>query len=294
MAKWTGKKRNYQQEVVDSIVAELENGTAPWVKQWQGGDSDKNIVTNHVYSGINSLILWMHSAKFGYTSTLWITANDCKKLGADFSGTKGKWVSLFRPIQCIKKNDDGEVTNSWVNYTTFRVCNVEEIKNLKHKRLDEQKASVKTTNERNLDFARDVAKTGDKIITGGNQPCYSVTQDVIRMPELSAFTSGEHYDATLAHELTHWSGAKTRLDRFENKRTRKCYAFEELIAELGSAFSARKYGISGDLRHASYIASWIKLLKDDPKALFSAASLASKAVEFLFPQEASDEVAEAA
>jgi antirestriction protein ArdC len=117
---------------------------------------------------------------------------------------------------------------------------------------------------------------------GSDCACYIPSKDFIILPAEQAFTSREHYLATALHELGHWSGAKHRLNRDLSTRfgTRE-YAAEELIAELNAAFLCAHLGIKGELRHSEYIGSWITLLKEDNRAIFTAASKASQAAEFL-------------
>ena len=105
------------------------------------------------------------------------------------------------------------------------------------------------------------------------------------MPELKAFRDGESYYATLAHEMTHWTRHESRLNRdLGRKRFADAgYAMEELVAEIGAAFLCADLGITPETRddHAAYIASWLKVLKDDKRAIFTAASHAQKAADYL-------------
>jgi len=105
------------------------------------------------------------------------------------------------------------------------------------------------------------------------------------MPPFECFRDAESHAATLAHELTHWTRHASRLDRDLGRKRfgDDGYAIEELVAELGSAFLCADLRITPEVRedHASYIECWLKVLKGDKRAIFSAASHASKAVEFL-------------
>jgi antirestriction protein ArdC len=110
------------------------------------------------------------------------------------------------------------------------------------------------------------------------------------MPHKSAFDSEASYYATAFHELTHWAGHETRLDRVKGKRfADPQYAFEELVAEMGAAFLCQDYGIQGELRHAGYIQSWLKALRDDSKAVFKAAAYAQKAATYINSLDATAE-----
>lgn len=138
-----------------------------------------------------------------------------------------------------------------------------------------------------------IASTGATIRIGGNKACYVPSLDFISLPEKHQFESLPHYYATALHELGHWTGAKPRLDReLKGRFHEKAYAAEELIAELTAAFLCAHLGIEGKLRHAEYIASWVSLLREDAKAIFTASSQASKAADYL--RTFSEVVAEAA
>jgi antirestriction protein ArdC len=129
------------------------------------------------------------------------------------------------------------------------------------------------------------AATGAVVRHGGNRAYYSISTDHVQMPPIEAFRDAESYYATRAHETTHWTRHKSRLDRdFGRKRFGdEGYAIEELVAELGSAFLSADLDLTPEVRddHAAYIASWIKVLKDDKRAIFSAASHAQRAADFL-------------
>jgi antirestriction protein ArdC len=143
------------------------------------------------------------------------------------------------------------------------------------------------------------ASTGVQVIHGGNMACYSVTHDHIRMPPFETFRDAESYYATLGHEQIHATRHSSRLGRdFGRKRWGdEGYAMEELCAELGAAFLCSDLALTPEVRddHASYVASWLKVLKDDKRAVFTAASHAQKAVDFLSglqkPQEANEKAA---
>ena len=126
------------------------------------------------------------------------------------------------------------------------------------------------------------AASGAVINHGGDKAFYSPAQDFIQMPQKTDFKNEAAYYATLLHELTHWSGAASRLNRdLSGRFGNEAYAAEELVAELSAAFLCAQYQINGDLRHAGYIASWLRVLKSDNKAIFKAAALAQKAADYI-------------
>ena len=142
-----------------------------------------------------------------------------------------------------------------------------------------------------------IAATGADIRDNGDIACFVPLGDFIAMPLRSSFKTEEGFLATILHELGHWAGGEKRLDRkLDNRFGTKAYAAEELIAEMTSAFLCAHLGIEGELRHAGYIADWLKLLKEDNRAIFTAASKASQAADYLmaFSVPAKEDDAEAA
>ena len=129
------------------------------------------------------------------------------------------------------------------------------------------------------------ASTRASIQHGGSSGFYSPGRDIVQMPELPTFRDRESYYATLAHEMTHWTRHPKRLERdFGRKRWGdEGYAMEELVAELGSAFLSADLDLTPEVRadHASYIESWLKVLKDDKRAIFTAAAHAQRAADYL-------------
>jgi antirestriction protein ArdC len=127
--------------------------------------------------------------------------------------------------------------------------------------------------------------TGATVRHGGNMAFYAISHDRVQMPPIGAFRDAESYYATLAHEMTHWTRHPSRLDRdFGRKRFGdEGYAMEDLVAELGSAFLSADLELTPEIRddHAAYIASWLKVLKEDRRAVFTAASHAQRAADYL-------------
>ena len=129
------------------------------------------------------------------------------------------------------------------------------------------------------------AATAADIRNGGNKAYYSISTDHVQMPPFELFRNAESYYATLAHEVTHWTRHEKRLDRdFGRKRFGdQGYAMEELVAELGAAFLSADLDLTPEVRedHAAYIDGWLKVLKEDRRAIFTAASHAQRAADFL-------------
>ena len=285
----TTKESPYK-TITDNIIKELEKGVIPWVKPWTC-EIPKNCSTGRNYSGVNILALWQQAEKKGYKKQNWLTFNQAKSLGGRIKkGEKGTQIVLVRDIQ-IKPKEKVTLTKNSKEKTTpedqeksktikllkkYTVFNIEQTEN-----LPEEFYSEKTVLQ-NPEINSIIKKTGATIQHGGNKAYFSPGSDSINLPSPHNFESMPHYYSTAFHELGHWTGGKTRLNRNQSgKFGSKEYAKEELIAELSSAFSCAKVGIKGKLRHASYIQSWLKLLREDERALLSASSLASKATDFL-------------
>jgi len=267
---------NIYQEITDSIIAELEKGAAPWVKPWNAPNgADKNIVSQKPYRGINRLILAMHG--LNYSVPVWGTYKQWDELGGNVrKGEKGTKIVFWS--KASKENEQGEKSEYAFAkaYFVFNVAQVDgiEIVPSSDKLNDNQK--IEKCEQR-------IRDTGANIITGGDTACFIQSSDIIKMPEIGTFLSSENYYATAFHELTHWTSEKNRCDRDLSKGRfgNSEYAFEELVAELGAAFLCSQHGIKGDLRHAGYIENWLKVLKNDNKAIFKASALAQAATDYI-------------
>ena len=167
----------------------------------------------------------------------------------------------------------------------YTVFNVEQIENLPAHYYAKVEPKHATALERIEAVEKFVASTGAVIKHGGNRAFYRMGDDFVQMPELQAFKNTESYYATAAHEITHWTRHPSRLDRsFDQKRFGDSgYAMEELVAEIGSAFLCADLEITPEPRedHAAYIESWLKALKNDKRAVFTAASHAQRATDYL-------------
>jgi antirestriction protein ArdC len=164
----------------------------------------------------------------------------------------------------------------------YTVFNVDQCENLPDSVNTGKPMSVRNPDTRDEIADAFLGSTGADIREGHGEACYIPSRDFISMPAFAGFKDANHFYNVAFHELTHWTGHKSRLDRDLTKRfgTRN-YAAEELIAELGAAFLCAEFGFDGDVGNAGYIASWIELLKADKRAFFTACSQASKAADYL-------------
>lgn len=269
------------QHVTDGIIKSLEAGTVPWTRPWKSSRAVKgsvmphNFATGRPYSGINVPILWSRAADNGYDEHSWLTYQQATAAGGQVRKGEKFCTVVFTKKLTFKEEDD--TTRKASMLRQFFVFNVAQIDGLK-----EPEIKPETPEAREAKTEAFIKETGAQIQHGGNKACYIPSLDFVALPEFNQFRSPQHYYATALHELGHWSGAESRLDRDLQGRfgTRK-YAAEELVAELTAAFLCAHLGIEGELRHAEYIASWIELLKHDERAIFTASSKASQAADYL-------------
>jgi len=281
--------RDLYQEITNTIVAQLEAGTVPWVKPWRdkGGMVEAglpyNAVTKRQYNGINVPILWGTGGAKGYAGGGWLTFNQARKAGGMVrKGERGTMIVFAQ--QVTRENDDGK-TRSFPILKSFTVFHVSQCDG-----LPDDVNAIPETPKVEPDHVLDwVCRAGARVEHGGNRAFYTTARDHIQMPMKKDFRDAESYAATLLHEATHWSGGPARLNRTFGKRFGDdAYAAEELVAEIGAAFLCGRLGIRGQLQHADYIASWLKVLRNDKRAIFTAASAASKAADYLAGQAGED------
>lgn len=278
-------RTDFYADITDKIVQMLESGVRPWAKSWTSAEVSRPLRhTGEPYQGVNVLVLWAESITKGYTSPFWMTFKQATEYGAFVKkGEKGTvvvYANRFTKTETDANGDEVEKTIPFLK--AYYVFNAGQIEGLpaKFSQLTMKRSPV----EINATAAAFVAQTGAIIKHGGNKAYYSPVLDYIQLPAPEAFRDGASYHSTEAHELTHWTGHATRLDRLLDKRFGSdAYAAEELIAELGAAFLCADWGISAEPRpdHASYLKSWISVMKADKKAIFTAAAHAQKATDYL-------------
>lgn len=278
----TRSKTDVYQTVTNSIIESLEREVKPWVCPWKckGAVSGipSNFSTGKAYTGMNIMLLWCSAAKHGFQDPRWLTYHQATEQAAQVrKGETGTTGIFYKTLE--KENDAGELERIPM-LKTFTVFNIEQTDGLN---LDEEIGPQPVTEFDPLPGVEALfQRTGANINERGQQAFYQPSTDEIWLPERHLFADAANFYATGLHELVHWTGAKSRLDRGKGgKFGSESYAFEELIAELGCAFLMADLGVSGEVQHESYIASWLKTLKDDKRYIFQAASAASKAHRFL-------------
>ncbi|MGH9809134.1 MAG: ArdC family protein [Terriglobia bacterium] len=279
-------KRDLYEDVSRRIIAELEAGAAPWIKPWSaspGANTPCNAATNRPYSGCNVVLLWMAQAA-GYRTPRFLTFKQALELGGNVrKGEHGTKVYFVKQLQVRDKDAQDDAAARVVpmlrEYTVF---NVDQCDGLPDSIRAGKPMRVRNPDTRDALADKFLRATSADIREGHGEAYYVPSKDFISMPAFAAFKGADHFYNVAFHELTHWSGYKSRLDRdLKNRFGSRDYAAEELVAELGAAFLSAEFGFDGDVRNAGYIATWIELLKSDKRAFLTACSRASKAADYL-------------
>jgi len=275
--------------VTERILEKLEAGTVPWHKPWAGGGCPQNLVSGKEYRGVNIFLLGSQ----GFTSPFWVTFKQAKQLGGSVrKGEHGTpcifWKFLARDTENPVTGETETKQIPLIRY--YSVFNVEQCDSISHRRLEVEHDEPKPFNP---------IEAAEAIVSGYPEPptiahdgrgsaYYRPATDSIHMPKQETFDSEEHYYATLFHEMGHSTGSESRLARpgvtnpirYGSHR----YSQEELCAEMSSAFLLAEAGIdSGSLMNnsASYVASWVKALRDDKKLVVLAAAQAQRAADHI-------------
>jgi antirestriction protein ArdC len=287
----SSEKSDVYTRVTDKIIADLEQGVRTWMQPWNAGSTAGRIVRplrhNGVpYSGINILMLWAEASEKGFASPIWMTFKQSLELNAHVrKGEKGSLVVYANSITRTEEDGKGEETEREIHYMKgYTVFNVEQVEGLPEHYYSKPEVQL-TQVEHNAQAEAFFAGLKADIRYRGDRAFYSLDGDYIQMPIIEAFKDPESFYATLAHESSHWTRHPSRLDRSFGRKAwgDEGYAQEELVAELASAFLCADLSLTPEVRddHAAYIASWLTVLKNDKRAIFSAAAHAQKAVEFL-------------
>ncbi len=251
---------------------------------------------------MNILLLWGETVAKGYAAPIWMTYKQAQELGGQVrKGEHGSLVVYANSITRTETNEKGEDTEREIPFMKgYTVFNVEQVDGLPA-HYYAQPVNPLPLAERIENADRFMSNTAATIQHGGNSAFYAPSRDVIQLPPFEAFKDKKSYYATALHELTHWTKHEKRLNRdFGRQRFGDTgYAREELVAELGAAFLCADLGITPEIRddHAAYLDHWLKVLKEDKRAIFSAAAHAQRAADFLNslqPQQQAEEESAAA
>jgi antirestriction protein ArdC len=268
-------KRDLYADVSARILAELESGAAPWVKPWSatpGQNVPQNAVSNRPYSGCNVILLWLARIR-GWSTPRFLTFKQAIEAGGNVrkgeSGTKVYFVKQLRVTEGEGAEQDTRLIPMLREYTVF---NVDQCEGLPDSIRAGKPMRVRNPETRDALADEFLRSTGADIREGHGEAYYLPSHDFISMPAFEAFKGADHFYATAFHELTHWTGHKSRLDRdLKTRFGAHEYAAEELVAELGAAFLCAEFGFDG----------WIELLRADKRAFFTACSKAWKATDHL-------------
>ena len=267
--------------LINSTVLEaLESGVNPWRKTWRNihdHGMPHNLKSKRNYSGANVVILGLQEAP----CNAWVTYKQAVELGGNVR--KGAKSSVVYFWQFLEKEEDG-VKRKIPMVRTYRVFNASrDCDGLEHL-IEKAKGDVGESRPVNA-LADYIEREGIGLSHGTNQPCYVPIIDQIQMPHESAFDNPDHYQGVLAHEAIHSTGHESRLGRLKERAAfgGENYAFEELVAELGSCYVCAQVGVEPDFDNsASYLKSWLTALKDNDSWLVSAGGKAQKAADFIF------------
>ena len=287
----TRKRGDLYQTVTNKIIAQLEAGAVPWVQPW-GRDGiqtpfglPQNAATGNTYSGINILLLWGAAIETQRSTQTWLTFKQALGLGGCVRkgerGTTVCYADTFIPkVEAERAQATGDHPQRIGFLKRYTVFNADQCEGLPD-HLYENAAPLPQCEA--IPRAEALIKaTGSDFRIGGDKAFFMPSDDFIQVPPQPAFRDQIDYYRTCFHELGHWTGHKTRLDRaLTGNFGSKDYAREELVAEMASAFICAAQDIIPTVRHADYLANWLQVLKEDKRAIFRAASLASKAADFV-------------
>ena len=303
------RTEKFYADLTNKIVGLMETEGGNWAKPWTATASagmPHNVVTGRAYTGGNVMWLMLEAMDKGFASNEWATYKqldsvinkgwEANPLDGMFpneksqvnpkkqvirKGEKATAILIFKAIAKVNK-ETGEKERFFMA-RTYNVFNIAQLEEIPEKWIVDE-ADAPDPLEVDADALAWIDAIGADIRYGGDRAFFAIVQDYIQVPNVDDFHSAAGFFGTIAHELTHWTGHEDRLDReIANRFGSDKYAGEELVAELGAAFLSVEHGLTVEPRadHARYLNSWIKNLKEDPKAIYRASSAAVKAVEFL-------------
>lgn len=284
------RKLNVYGAITEKIARAIKEAKGSYQMPWHTGDVPlhvpTNAVTDHPYRGVNILSLWIDASRKGFPSAKWASYKQWQTLGAQVRrGQTGSLIIFYKALEQTELEKElGELPRNVAKATW--VFNAAQVDNW----LPPDSPPILSEFQIDEGVTAFIEAVGANIEHGYSMARYRPDMDRIEMPSPSWFidtktqTAREGYHSTLLHELTHWTGASHRLDRLQSGRPGKhAYAFEELIAELGAAFMCAAFKITNEPRldHAAYVAGWLEVFNDDPRAIFTASHRAQQAIEYL-------------
>ena len=297
-------KYDVYEEVTNQIIAALEQGVKPWECPWQTNAAALPLrVTGDSYRGINYVLLSLKAWAEGYRNPVWMTFKQAKDLGGMVrKGEKSSLVVKYGTFEAKEDGQEGEAEAKTRGYLkAYRVFNVQQIDGLEDQFPTPEETEPLAT--RPIEQLSHVAAAMIESMVvgyaeGGDRACYIPSKDQVHMPELPKFKAAELFYSTLFHELSHATGHADRCDRTKEKGGSKfgnaIYAMEELVAEISAAMMGAQLGFQpGHIEDsAAYVQSWLKVLRDDKRAIVRAAAAAQRSADYLMAK--AGEFAEAA
>ncbi|WP_095205341.1 ArdC family protein [Mesorhizobium carmichaelinearum] len=278
--------------VTAEIIAAIEQGAgewrAPWFHNGTSATRPTNISSGKRYRGINTVALWVAAMASGYGDGLWGTYRQWQDAGAQVrKGERSTTVVLWKQIAFSEPaghdGDDDEGGHRRMFARAFSVFNVAQVDGYERPPTD-----TLPENERFAHAEAFIANLGIKTVFGGSEAYYLPSSDTVFMPDFASFRDAASFYGIMLHECGHASGAKHRLDRdLSGRFGSAAYAAEECVAEILSGLVLADQGIAHHPRpdHAAYLASWLKKLNGDPRAIFTAASKAQQAADWMHAQQ---------
>jgi antirestriction protein ArdC len=275
--------------ITDAIIKKLEEGTSPWRRPWTSSSSIERPVRacGKPYRGINTIWLWHVAEQRGFTMPTWMTYRQAEELGGQVRKGEKSTFAVFYKSYGKSEADPAtgeDKTSQRRVLKTYNVFNVSQIDGLPDRFVVPPAPRLRPPETHRAEIDAFIAASGATIISGGSRACYIPSLDVVHMPDWQDFESYAQYGAVAAHELSHWTGNPSRLNRdMSGGFGSEAYAREELCAEISACYIGVELGLPVTHldNHASYIASWIKILKHDERALLSAAAKAEAASDYL-------------
>lgn len=276
------ERADVYQKITDAIVASIEAGVGRWEMPWHKAAGVPRNITGKAYRGINIVSLWGASQQKGYECQTWATYKQWQERNCQVrKGEKSTAVTFWKFFgkSESESDDDTPESRSIPFARMYHVFNAHQVDGFTMPTSADERH-----NERIQAAESFVGTLGATIRTGEPRAYYAPSLDFVNMPRIELFRDSAAYYGTLLHELTHWTGHESRVNRcMKGRFGDSAYAMEELIAELGAAFLCGHLGIEAEPRedHARYISSWLEVLKRDKRAIFTAASKAQTAVDWM-------------
>ena len=291
----TRQKFDAAQEITNEIIALLEKGTMPWRRPWRISGGGVPLRQNgERYQGINAFLLGLRASMMGYTSPYWMTFKQAKDLDAHvrkgersslviYYGTGTRRGADAAPDETGEDREETGGTYRFLkSYRVFHVSQIEGLDAAWHPEPEGDPAEGPTLDPEAWAFFEAIDMD---VRYGGDRACYIPSLDQIHIPDLARFESAGAAMSTITHEMAHATKAPHRLDRSFGVSSfgNEAYAKEELVACVSEALMGQRMGFYADHidNHAAYISSWIKVLRNDTRFLFTAAAHAQRVVDYL-------------